>query len=82
MWQTGHDFLSSEKIVLSKSNIASDAGALVVADVADVDATGSSGDDDAGALVVGDVADGDATIGSSGGDDAGCGIEEKLLGGC
>ena len=79
MWQTGHDFLSSEKIVLSKSNIASDAGALVVADVADVDATGSSGGADAGALV-GDVADVDAT-GSSGGDDAGCGIEDKLLGG-
>ena len=79
MWQTGHDFLSSEKIVLSKSNIASDAGALVVADVADVDATGSSGGDDAGALV-GDVADVDAT-GSSGGDDAGCGIDDKLLGG-
>ena len=79
VWQTGHTFLSSERIVLSKSNIAEDAGALVVADV---DATiGSSGGDDAGALVVGDVADGDATIGSSGGDDAGCGIEDKLLGG-
>ena len=60
LWQTGHTFLSSESSVLTKSNIA----------------------DDAGALVVGDVADGDATIGSSGGDDAGCGGEDQLLGRC